>query len=150
MVLRCHKLVREGILAMIKVMGRPSKVSEMNRTMVEYHISQKHITYFLASTVFSLENAQKVPWKTSSQFVTHSDMFKLEFYPSLITTQNGYPDFSRLNLPQAEVWDHSSFLPCDFPSFFSFQPKVLSLGQWKECYMYSSCKTLLHVFPKYP
>ena len=63
MVLRCHKLVREGILAMKKVMGRPSEVSEMNRTIVEYHISQKHVTDFLASSVFSLENAKKSAWK---------------------------------------------------------------------------------------
>ena len=48
---------------MKKVMGRPSEVSEMNRTIVEYHISQKHVTDLLASTVFSLENAQKVPGK---------------------------------------------------------------------------------------
>ena len=89
MVLRCHKLVREGILAMKKVMGRPSEVSEMNRTIVEYHISQKHVTDFLASTVFILENALKVPGKICTQRHTHSDVFKWEFYPSLITTQEG-------------------------------------------------------------
>ena len=103
MVWRCHKLVREGILAMKKVMRRPSVVSEINRTIVEYHISQKHVTGFLASTVFSLENAHKVPGKTSSHFVTHSDMFKLQFNQSLITTLKGYPDFFRLSLPQAEL-----------------------------------------------
>ena len=89
MVLRCVKLVREGILAMKKVMGRPSEVSEMNRTIVEYHISQKHVTDLLASTVFSLENAQKVPGKIWTREDTPSDMFKFEFYPSLITTQEG-------------------------------------------------------------
>ena len=89
MVLRCVKLVREGILAIKKVMERPSEVSEMNRTIVEYHISQKHITDCLASTVFILENALKVPGKIWTQEYTHSDVFKLEFYPSLITIQEG-------------------------------------------------------------
>ena len=74
---------------MKKVMGRPSEVSEMNRTIVEYHISQKHVTDLLASTVFSLENAQKVPGKIWTREDTPSDMFKFEFYPSLITTQEG-------------------------------------------------------------
>ena len=88
---------------MKKVMGRPSEVSEMNRTIVEYHISQKHVTGFLASTVFSLENAQKVPGKIWTREDTPSDMFKFEFYPSLITTQEGYPDFTRLCLAQADI-----------------------------------------------
>ena len=89
MVLRCNKLVRKGISAIKKVIGRPSGVSEMNSTIVEYHVSQKHVTDFLASTVFSLENAQKVPGKIWTREDTPSDMFKFEFYPSLITTQEG-------------------------------------------------------------
>ena len=72
---------------------------------------------------FHPKNPQKWPGKKSYAFVSHADMFKLDFYPSLIIPQSANTGLSRTFFLQADKVGHFSFFVSDFV-WFSLKLKM--------------------------